>query len=260
MRPVIYQGNCLDILALDGWSIGSIFADPPDNIGNAYDGYSDRIPDTEYFDFLESVILGSVPRCKTFWLSYYHRHDLKISRMIPFEWKWKKILWRFTFGQYVDGDHANGYRPILRIGEPGNVDNVRVPSKRMLLGDRRVAGYRVPDDVWEFSRVQGNAKQRRAWHPTQHPEELMQRIVHLSMECLEESWPPPLLDLFVGSGTTFRVGGVLGCEQSKLYSKTLSEEHGAEIVSGSQFVERIKKVSSFWSELDLSTSRPEPHL
>ena len=69
----------------------------------------------------------------------------------------------------------------------------------MQIGDVRSAGPRVPDDVWDFPRVVGNAKERRSWHPTQHPLALMERIIKFSTK------PGDLvLDYFAGTGTTLR--------------------------------------------------------
>jgi DNA modification methylase len=56
----------------------------------------------------------------------------------------------------------------------------------------------VPDDVWDFPRVVGNAGERRAWHPTQHPEGLITRIVQLTS-------PSSVYDLCAGTGTVLRV-------------------------------------------------------
>lgn len=83
----------------------------------------------------------------------------------------------------------------------------------------------MPDDVWDFDadapdgckfcgwaasgvldapRVTGNSGERRRWHPTQHPERLMERILLSS--------GGPVLDLFGGTGTTLRVAKRLGLD------------------------------------------------
>lgn len=82
-------------------------------------------------------------------------------------------------------------------------NNIRVVSRRMEIGDARAAGPKVPDDVWEFPRIPGNSKERRPWHPTQHPEDLIRRII-----CLHTDPGDTVVDLFGGTGTTVRV-----CEQ-----------------------------------------------
>ena len=50
--------------------------------------------------------------------------------------------------------------PIKVGASPFNTDEIRVPSQRMLDGDKRAAGPRVPDDVWEIPRLVGNAGER----------------------------------------------------------------------------------------------------
>jgi len=58
---------------------------------------------------------------------------------------------------------------------------IRVPSWRMLNGDKRAApDGKVPGNVWDFPRVTGNSKQRRAFHPTQLNEGLVERAILLS--------------------------------------------------------------------------------
>src|SRR5690606_29762098 len=135
------------------------------------------------------VIRRALRVADCFWLSYYWKHDLEIKHRVRNIIKHerpsvsvKTFIWRFTFGQYVDSDCGSGFRFLLRFCKPSaklRPDSIRVPSRRMELGDARSAGPRVPDDVWEFPRIPGNSKERRAWHPTQHPEDLIRRIILL---------------------------------------------------------------------------------
>ncbi len=195
--------------------VGAFFMDPPDNIGLAYSVYDDRLPAHVYYGWLESLLMRAMLRAPIVWLSYYFRHDLRVSSIVDRmirdtfgAWKWKKILWRYTFGQYTDNDIPNGYRPLLLLTGHGvklNYDSIRVPSERQIIGDARAAGFRIPDDVWEIPRVTGNSLERRAWHPTQHPERLMERIMALS-----NTGAGRFVDLFGGTGTTLRVAKRLG--------------------------------------------------
>lgn len=188
--------------------IRAIFMDPPDNIGLGYAGYKDNLPPVVYYDWLERLISGSIEKADIVWLSFYHQHLMEImirlGKILKYGgvggWTWRLILWRFTFGQYRADDFTNGYRPILVLQGPGVGllhENVKVISERMLMGDPRAVGYRSVDDVWEIPRVTGNSKERQPWHPTQHPEELMERIMKLSGY--------GFCDLFGGTGTTLRV-------------------------------------------------------
>jgi len=170
------------------------------------------------------------------WVSYYHKHDLKVKAMVNWiidtikpSWEVRTFIWRFTFGQYRETDCANGYRPILRLSKPGvkwNVDEIRITSERMKMGDSRAAGPRVPDDIFEFPRIVGNNPERRAFCPTQHPEALLERIVKISLANRSKK----VLELFSGSGTMFRVCKRLGVdldsvELSEEYVNKLKEEH-----------------------------------
>ena len=211
-----------------------IFFDPPDNLNLKYgDGVNDKIDDKTYYDWLEHLILKSMFIAPIVWVSYYHKHDLKVKAMVNWiidtikpSWEVRTFIWRFTFGQYRVTDCASGYRPILRLSRPGikwNFDEIRIPSVRMELGDSRAAGPRVPDDVWEFPRIVGNDPERRAFCPTQHPEALLERIVKMSGS-------GKVLELFSGSGTMIRVCKRLGVdldtvELSKEYVNKLKEEH-----------------------------------
>jgi DNA modification methylase len=59
--------------------------------------------------------------------------------------------------------------------------------------------------VFDFTRVVGNSKQRRSWHPTQLNEGLVERCVKFTTPERET-----ILDPFGGTGTTLRVCRPLG--------------------------------------------------
>lgn len=235
----LYQGDCLDYLR-SCEPVEAIFADPPDNIGLDYSGFKDKRSD--YYDWLDLLIRLALDKCKVFWLSYYWEHDLEIKRRaywIKPHWAKKTFIWRYTFGQHNDRDCGSGFRYILRFARPDwipNMAGLRVESERQRLGDPRAnPDGRMPDDFWEFDspmiwdefpRVVGNSKERRPWHPTQHPEGLMERIMKMSTNS-------SFVDCFVGSGTSFRVGrrlglDVTGCELSEAYCNELRKEHTLE--------------------------------
>lgn len=205
---MIYNGEAIDLLECIETPVSLIMADPPDNLGLDYGPcYKDKRYD--YYQWLELVVRRALPKCKTLWLSYYHAHDFEITHFVREiikdvhrSFEPKKFIWRFTFGQYQDTDCGSGFRFLLRLRRPDavhNVDAIRVPSARMESGDSRAAGPRVPDDVWDFPRVVGNAKERRPWHPTQHPNVLYERIIKLSSNPNDVC-----VDLFGGTGTMIR--------------------------------------------------------
>jgi site-specific DNA-methyltransferase (adenine-specific) len=63
----------------------------------------------------------------------------------------------------------------------------------------------VPDDVWEFPRLVGNAGERIQGHPCQLPEALLERVIRASTKV-----GGVVLDPTAGTGTTLRVAQRLG--------------------------------------------------
>ena len=180
-----------------------VFADPPDNLGLKYEGFDDNRDPYTYIRWLEDVIDAGV-RCTrgNFWISYYHKYDLEVKRMLrkwATGWEVRTFIWRFTFGQHRESDFGSGYRPIVRVGSVFH--DIREESERQRIGDSRASPLgRVPDDVFDEARVVGNAHERRSWHPTQHPEKLIERII------LSSTLPgQTVLDMFGGTGTVHRV-------------------------------------------------------
>lgn len=219
---MLYNVDCEQFLA-NCQSYDCIFMDPPDNIGLEYSGFDDSRVD--YYQWLTRIIQMAVAKSNVCWISYNAIHDVAIKRIrLRMQRDWKTFIWRYTFGQYRSTDCGSGYRPILRISRKDwkpDVSGIKVLSVRSKMGDKRAAGLRVPDDVWEFPRVTGNNKERRAWHPTQHPEALMERIMRMS--------PGSFLDCFAGTGTSLRVGKELNrsvdaCELSTEYYRRIFNE------------------------------------
>ncbi len=239
----IITGDCLEVLpALPKAKM--IFADPPDNLGMKYQGFKDEwMSDAKYIDWLCRVSHQALECCNIFWLSYYYQWTAGLigqlqTRMIPWQemFALRLFLWRFTFGQHNQNDCANGYRPLLRLKKPEAEiypDAIRIPSKRQTLyNDKRADPRgRVPDDVWEFSRVCGTFKEKRKWHPNQHPEALIERIIKFS--CVPGDL---VIDMFAGTGTVNRVCkrlgiGCIGIEISKFYCEKIAEENQIEAIS-----------------------------
>lgn len=172
---------------------------------------------------------------KTTWVSYYHRYDLDVSNMIVTKHilthDWRKIIWRYTFGQYNSKDFTSGYRILLRLCNRDVVimrpEAILEESERQRIGDKRaVATGKVPDDVWDFPRVVGNSLERCPWHPTQHPVVIYDRIMKFS--CTPHG---NFLDLFAGTGTCFRAEllnpGVktIGVEIDNTYCERILQSH-----------------------------------
>lgn len=226
----IKQGDCLEILPTLP-KAKMIFADPPDNLGLKYNGFDDKWPShNNYNQWLKEVIrIGAIKSLTDiFWLSYNQFWQPSVLWYVSQFCEWRQIIWRFTFGQHNKNDLGIGYRPILRLlfdGAEIYPNAIRVQSQRQRNNDKRAnpAG-RVPDDVWEFSRVCGTFKERRKWHPNQHPEALIERIIKFS------TVPGDLvIDMFAGTGTVNRVckrldRQCIGIEISKYYCEKIREE------------------------------------
>jgi len=211
-----------------------LFADPPDNLGLAYDNYQDNLPDSTYYAKFEQWLLWSLHTARVVWFSYYWKHDLEVKYLVRSilrnvypTFTAKTFIWRYTFGQYQQTDCASGYRYLLRLryaGTPIYPESIMVPSRRNELGDPRGNPEgRVPDDVWDFPRVVGNSPERQNWHPTQHPMALVARVMKLSTVPGDK-----VIDLFGGTGTVAKVAKALGrecdtCEISPVYCEKIKE-------------------------------------
>ncbi len=226
----IICGDCLEVLPTLP-KAKMIFADPPDNLGLAYNGFIDKIPDyaAKLCDWIETA----TEHASIVWFSIYYKYLSQALLMANGQGNTRLFIWRFTFGQHRDSDFGNGYRPIIRITPHPKretvkfyPDAIREPSKRQTLyNDKRANPKgRVPDDVWEFSRVCGTFKERRAWHPNQHPEALIERIIKFS--CQKGDL---VIDMFAGTGTVNRVCkrlgiNCIGIEISKFYCEQIAIE------------------------------------
>lgn len=225
----IFNLDCTVFLRSCG-QYNCIVGDVPDNIGLKYGTYDDSWDHQSYIRWLSEIIHLAIRRCQVFWLSYNSRwmYDLGpiIVPLVKEGYRARTFIWTFNFGSYQSKDSANCYRPALRLTTGGwspAVDSVRVTSTRQKMGDKRADKRgKIPGDVLQYSRVQGNNRERRSWHPTQHPEKLIEFMV-LS------AGGGPVLDPFLGSGTTMRVCQRLGVECDGVeidseYCRRVSEE------------------------------------
>lgn len=233
MKHILINGDCLTVLPSLG-NFACCFLDPPDALGLKLNGYQDRSR-KGYIEWLADVVTETILHCGITWLSYNSQWDLAIKH-----WAYdysqthhnveiKPFYQHYTFFQCNNNDCASAERPILRFRQkdaPIYPDQIRVPSWRQLNGDKRAApGGKVPGNVWEFPRVTGNSKQRRAFHPTQLNEGLVERAVLLSTKEGDE-----VLDLFSGTGTVIRVckrinRDTTSVELNTFYCDKIAEEH-----------------------------------
>ncbi len=239
MKYQLLNMDCLEWLPGIEFEIDTLFADPPDNLGLKYDSYKDKLDRDEYVGMLQKWLCAFVAKARTVWFSYNAKWTFEVGRIVCAlqesygkDIECKPCVQTFSFGQHNHHDLGNNHRPLLRIqkaGAPLYPDAIRVPSWRILNGDKRADPRgRVPGDVMDFTRVTGNSKQRRAYHPTQLNEGLVERCVKLTT-------PPGgcVVDTFAGTGTTLRVCKPNGfnctlIEIDKGYCEHIAEEHGME--------------------------------
>ncbi len=117
------------------------------------------------------------------------------------------IVWYYTFGQNQRKKFNRAHTHILYFTKDKeqftfNDKDVRIPSARQLIyKDKRANPIgKLPDDVWQFSRVCGTFKERIGKHPCQMPEDLLELIIKSSSYEQEL-----ILDPFGGTGTTAAV-------------------------------------------------------
>ena len=206
----IICGDCIEVLSgMDMPFADLIFADPPFNIGYKYDKYHDQVEGDKYIDWTKDWMTTCKKVLKptgSFYIAIGDDYAANVKiiadelGLVMRNW----IIWHYTFGQQTKDKFARSHTHIFYfVSDKKNFTfndyAVRVPSDRQLIYDDRRANPagKIPDDVWEDSRVCGTFKERTGWHPCQMPESLLMRIIAASSnqgDCV--------LDPFVGSGTT----------------------------------------------------------
>jgi site-specific DNA-methyltransferase (adenine-specific) len=215
-------------------SVDLVFADPPFNIGFAYDLYHDNRKYREYYEWTGQWMAEAERLLKStgsFWIAIGTEYAAEV-RMLGRELgltlrNW--IPWYYTFGQNAKAKFARSHTHLFYFVKDPKVFTfndaaVRTFSDRQrVYNDRRAnkAG-KIPDDVWmEFSRLCGTFGEREGWHPCQMPEPVLARIVRVSSNVGELVFDP-----FGGSGTTLvaakRSGRrYLGTEMSANYVENI---------------------------------------
>jgi DNA modification methylase len=235
MKHRLICGDCLEVLPTLGF-FDCLVADPPDAIGLKYNSFNDNMTESDYRNFLWKCLNLFLQHAGISWISFNAKWIFAVGTLVDAlqDVDARLFISSFTFGQNRKTDCGNGYRPLLRLrhkNAPLYPDHIKVPSWRQLNGDKRAAkGGRVPLDHWhEFPRVTGNSKQRRAYHPTQLHEGLVERCIKLSTPI-----GGTVLDVFSGTGTVIRVckrikRTTTSIELDPFYCRKIAEEHGLEV-------------------------------
>ena len=194
-----------------------IFADPPFNIGIKYDIYNDNMSYEEYYEWSNRWIKECyriLKRRGSIYIAIGDEFAGEISIILKktgfYFRNW--IIWYYTFGQNQRKKFNRAHTHILYFTKDKehfvfNDKDIRIPSARQTVyRDKRANPIgKIPDDVWEFSRVCGTFKERIGHHPCQMPEDLLDRIIRTSSNIGDI-----VLDPFGGTGTTSAIAKKLG--------------------------------------------------
>ncbi len=209
----IYLGDCIEIMrTFPDKSVDLIFADPPFNIGIKYDVHNDNMSYEDYYNWSEKWIKETYRLLKNNGSIYIAIGDefaaeinIILKRTGFYYRNW--IIWYYTFGQNQRKKFNRSHTHILYFTKNKerfifNDKIIRIPSARQLIyKDKRANPLgKIPDDVWQFSRVCGTFKERIGKHPCQMPEDLLELIIKTSSK--EGNL---VLDPFGGTGTTVAV-------------------------------------------------------
>lgn len=206
----VYLGDCIEIMkSFPDQSVDLVFADPPFNIGIKYDVHNDNLPYDDYYNWSEKWIKEIYRLLKKNGSVYIAIGDefaaeiniiLKKTGFYFRNW----IIWYYTFGQNQKKKFNRSHTHILYFSKDKdnfifNDKDIRIPSARQLIyNDKRANPLgKLPDDVWQFSRICGTFNERIPGHPCQMPENLIELILKTSSN--EGSI---VLDPFGGTGTT----------------------------------------------------------
>jgi len=193
--------------AIEAESVDLLFCDPPYNLSVDYGvgGSADNRSVADYCRWSELWLDGAkriLAPTSSIWVLVCESWATHLSNFLSIRFPRcrNRIIWRERFGQYNESKFPSGHRHLFyHVKGPvftWNPDAIRVPSERMRMGDKRAAGPRVPDDVWDVSRLQGNDRERMAGHPCQLRQWPLERIV---LACTNPG--DTVLDPMCGSGT-----------------------------------------------------------
>lgn len=221
-RAEVIHGDCRELMPTLG-KFDFVFADPPFNIGQEYNGYADRRDDFEEFtlDWIAKAweacdgVMALHGPDELAELYVIAKRRLGMQRIA-----W--IHWHYRFGQCGRSNWIDARCHCLLFAKHDrwtwNAEDVLVDSDRASkYNDPRIhdtdnGGKRLPGTVWGipsdgkyWGRVQGNSTERRSGHPNQLPEVYLERLI--------KAYTNPgdrVLDPFAGSGTTAVVAAALG--------------------------------------------------
>jgi DNA modification methylase len=228
----VYCGDCRETLprireAAAGL-VDLVFADPPFNWNRAYDRWDDSMPREDYLDFTYrwlDLCVDALTARGSIWVNIPDDTAAEIVVYLKGEKKLEMAnwcVWHYRFGQNTTRAFINSKvhalyftkDPVNRVWNPQEVleasdrASTYFDPRTLEKKDGMPAGQRVPMDVWYgpyWGRIQGNNKERRAYHDNQLPEVYLERVIRA---CTDPGML--VLDPFLGSGTTGVVARALG--------------------------------------------------
>jgi len=189
-------------------SVDAVVTSPPYNIGKHYNNIQDDRDD--YIDWLVDVIIDLARiTADALWINLRYRKTKRGNVPIAFEiwdrvplYLMQSITWAYGAGMTYRSrfnHRSEGWLWFVRNPDSYvfNPDDVRDISLTEYPNDKRNnPNGKLPGDVWYFTHVKGNVKDR-CDHPAQYPEKMIERI---AKACTLPG--ATVLDPFMGSGTT----------------------------------------------------------
>ncbi|MCD4745426.1 MAG: hypothetical protein K8R58_03920 [Bacteroidales bacterium] len=250
----VYLGDCINLMSqIVDKSIDLIFSDPPFNIGLKYENYSDNRSYDDYYSWSEKWIAQTHRILKdtgSIYIAIGDEFAAEINIILKKQGFYLRnwIIWYYTFGQNQRKKFNRAHTHILYFTKNKNKfifndEDIRVPSARQLIYKDKRANPKgkVPDDIWEFSRVCGTFKERIGNHPCQMPEKLLDRIIRTS-----SNKGDLVLDPFGGTGTTAAVAkklerNYLTMDISEMYFDVITKRLNGQLAEIKRNIKKIEQ-------------------
>jgi site-specific DNA-methyltransferase (adenine-specific) len=150
----LYPGDCIEGMArLPEGTVDLAFADPPFNIGYAYDVYHDSRPTEDYLAWTRrwgAAVVRLLKPTGTFWLAIGDEHAAELKLIFQNDLgltcrNW--VVWYYTFGVHCTKKFSRSH---AHKQFTFHEDSIRVPSARQLVyaDGRAHPRGRLPDDTW----------------------------------------------------------------------------------------------------------------
>jgi len=225
-EAVVIRGDCLAVLSsMKEKTVDLIFADPPYNIGKNFGNNNDHWGSSEeYISWCKCWIDMCMKVLKDNGTMYFMTSTQQMSQLdVYVSEKYNvlsRIIWAYdSSGVQSKSCYGSMYEPIIMINKNKDADftfnhedilvEAKTGAKRKLIDYRKTppqpySSTKVPGNVWTINRVRYKMEEYEN-HPTQKPEELLERIIRASSNTGDV-----VLDPFSGSFTTCAVAKRLG--------------------------------------------------